>query len=115
MAAPKAQLATALGELQKLLGALQEKMKEHIFHAGLQGNRVLHAVSETVIAWLLVDHALVAQEKIATALPQDKHFYEGKVASAQHFCSEFLPNIGNLRRLVEGSDLRITALAEEAF
>jgi alkylation response protein AidB-like acyl-CoA dehydrogenase len=108
-------LATALGELQKLLGALQTKLKEHIFHAGLQGNRVLHAVAEVVIGWLLIDQASVALQKIPSAQSQDKFFYLGKVASAQHFCAEFLPKIGLLRRLVEASDLRITQLAEESF
>ena len=45
----------------------------------------------------------------------DKAFYTGKVAAARFFAREVLPRIGADRRIIEGADLDIMDLPEEAF
>jgi len=81
---------------------------------GLQGNRVLAAVAELVIGWLLVRHAEVALARKAVN-PGDADFYDGKVASARYFCSEVLPNLSLAARLVDASTLSLMELPETAF
>lgn len=115
LATPKKQLERALGEIQGIAGALMTKMNEHIYHVGLQGNKVLMALAEVVIAWLLVRHAEIAAEKLPTAKGADKQFYAGKIASAQWFCANVLPALTLTRKLIEASDLSLTELPEDVF
>ena len=107
-------LGQAIGDLETMLGALMGKLGESLYHVGLQGNRVLMSVAETVIGWLLVRHAAVALERTKVN-PGDKAFYAGKLASARWFCKEVLPNIGHNARMVEQSALDLMEVPEEAF
>lgn len=113
--AERALLADALGHLQTGLGSLMEKLGESVYHVGLQGNRVLFALTEVIIGWLLVRHAALALEKQKTASGPDVAFYEGKVASARFFCSEVLPNVGLAMKQVQKSSLAIMEISEDAF
>jgi alkylation response protein AidB-like acyl-CoA dehydrogenase len=108
-------LGKALQQLQGLFGAMLEKLGESLYHVGLQGNRVLAAMAEVVIAWLLVRHAALAQAKLATASGPDKAFYEGKVASARFFVREVLPNVALAMKHVQNSTLQLMDVPEEAF
>ena len=45
----------------------------------------------------------------------DKNFYTGKVAAARFFAREVLPRVGSDRRIIEGTDLDVMDLPEEAF
>jgi len=110
----RAALGKALGDLETMLGALMGKLGESLYHAGLQGNRVLMSVAEVVIGWLLVRHAAVALERTQVN-PGDKAFYAGKRASARWFCREVLPGIGHNARMVEQSALDLMEVPEEAF
>jgi hypothetical protein len=112
--AERAALGKALGELETLLGTLMGKLGESLYHVGLQGNRVLMSVAETVIGWLLVRHAAVALERTKVN-PGDKAFYAGKLASARWFCKEVLPNIAHNARMVEQSALDLMEVPDEAF
>jgi alkylation response protein AidB-like acyl-CoA dehydrogenase len=115
LANERASLAKALGNVQAMLGALLGKMSESLYHVGLHGNRVLYAMSETVIGWLLVRHAARALELRASAHEEDKHFYDGKVASARFYCAEVLPMLASSRKIVESSTLDTMQLDERAF
>lgn len=108
-------LGRALADLQGTLGALMGKFGESIYHVGLQGNRILFAVAEAVIGWLLVRHAAVAARKLETAVGPDRAFYEGKIASARFFCKNVLPGLTLTRKLVEASSLELMDLPDEAF
>jgi hypothetical protein len=103
--------------VEALFGALQKKMGEDIYHAGFQANRVLYALSETLIGWLLSEHAVLAVAKLSeSGLSSDeKAFYQGKVASAQYFTHEVLPRVTLLRKLVETGTTELCALPEAAF
>jgi hypothetical protein len=76
---------------------------------------VLFSLSETVIAWLLIEHAALAIEKGAEASGAEKAYYEGKVASARFFCKNVLPYISATRKIVEASALDLMELDEAAF
>jgi hypothetical protein len=82
---------------------------------GLQGNRMLFALAEVVIGWLLIRHAAVSLEKKKTAVGPDVAFYEGKIASAKFFAHEVLPRVVSEMQFVPKSDLLIMELSEDAF
>jgi Acetyl-CoA dehydrogenase C-terminal like len=90
------------------------KLVDSVYHVGLQGNRVLMAVAELVVGWLLVRHAVVALERVKEN-PGDKAFYAGKLASARWFCHEVLPGLAHAARMVEQSTLDLMEVPEEAF
>jgi hypothetical protein len=73
-------------------------------------------VAETIIGWLLLKHAVIALRKLPEA-PNDKekHFYEGKVASARFFAKEVLPNVALHKKVIENGDLALMDLSEDAF
>ena len=108
-------LQRALGDIQGILMGLMGKLNESVYHVGLHGNKILYAVAEVVIAWLLVRHAAIALAKLPDAKGSDKAFYEGKVASARWFCRQVLPGLTLTRKLVENSELSIMEIPEEAF
>lgn len=112
--AERAALGRALGDLETMLGTLMGKLGESIYHVGLQGNRVLAAVAEVVIGWLLVRHAEVALERMKSN-PGDRAFYVGKLASARWFCHEVLPGVAHAARMVEHGNLDLMEVPEESF
>ncbi|MCA3016363.1 MAG: acyl-CoA dehydrogenase, partial [Myxococcaceae bacterium] len=115
LAAERAALAEALGHVEQAFGHLLEKLGESLYHAGLQGNRLLFGLAELVIGWLLLRHAALALSRRAGATGADAAFYDGKVASARFFAREVLPNLALLPRHVQASELSLMALADEAF
>jgi alkylation response protein AidB-like acyl-CoA dehydrogenase len=115
LAGERALLSTALDDLQAIYLGMLAKVGESVHHVGLQGNRVLFATAETVIAWLLVRHAAVAAAKRDGAVGDERAYYDGKVASARFFCREVLPNVAHARAHVERSAMDIMDVAVEAF
>ena len=115
LADERAALERGLADVQGLFMALMGKMGESLYHVGLHGNKVLFALAEITIAWLLVRHAALALDKLDGASEADKHFYEGKIASARFFTREVLPNLTLTRKLVEKSSLQLMEVPEEAF
>ncbi|MBX5483371.1 MAG: acyl-CoA dehydrogenase [Myxococcaceae bacterium] len=114
LAAERAAVGRAASEIEAMLGTMMEKVGESLYHVGLQGNRILFAVAETTIGWLLLRQAAVALER-KKVNPEDAAFYDGKIAAARFFCREVLPNVTLARKLVEASSLELMELPEEAF
>ncbi|MBL8920862.1 MAG: acyl-CoA dehydrogenase [Myxococcaceae bacterium] len=108
-------LSEALTNVEMAFGHLLEKLGESLYHAGLQGNRLLFGAAELVIGWLLIRHAAVALSKRAGASKDDAAFYDGKIASARFFAREVLPNLAMLPKHVSGSTLQLMELPEEVF
>lgn len=108
-------LQTALEALQVGFGSLMEKLGDSLYHVGLQGNRMLFSLAETVIGWLLIRHAAIAVEKQGAATGSDVGFYEGKIASAKFFAHEVLPNIAHQMGFVQRSSLMPMEVSEDAF
>ncbi len=115
LAAERLALGRALGDFQAIMMTMQGKLGESIYHAGLHGNRILLALADTVVAWLLLAHATVALDKLEGASSADRDYYNGKIASARFFCSEVLPNVTLARKIVEKGDLKLMDVEEDWF
>src|SRR3954469_10053825 len=118
----RALLAGALDEVQAMVGALvgfltsTEEDVRNLYKVGLNTTRLLLAVGDLVIGWLLLRQADVALTKLTTgASPRDMAFYEGKVAAAKFFAQTRLPLLAAERVVIEGSNLEIMDLPELAF
>jgi hypothetical protein len=113
-------LARSMGELQQILGTLTGWLtggdQRELYKVGLSSRRVLLALGDVVLAWLLMRQAEVALKALGTDVsPADKNFYEGKVAAARFFAREVLPRVGADRRIIANTTLDIMDLPEEAF
>jgi hypothetical protein len=115
LATERRALARALQDVEGIFLALMGKMNESLYHVGLHGNRVLFALAELVIAWLLVRHAALAQSRIEKAVGGDRDYYEGKVASARFFCANVLPGIAFSREVIEQGSLGLMDVRESSF
>jgi hypothetical protein len=117
----KASLGKALEDLQAIIGLLvthalasQEKPDE-IYKCGLNTSRLLMAVGDVIISWLLLRQADIAASKIGSASGKEKDFLEGKIAASRYFIHNFLPLIGATRAIVEREDGEIMTISEGAF
>jgi alkylation response protein AidB-like acyl-CoA dehydrogenase len=122
LADARALLAKALADAQAMAATLtgylmsaQENARE-LYRLGLEAVAFLLAVGDLVVGWLLLEHAEIAL--VATdgeVSERDRAFYEGKVAAAKFFARNVLPRLSADRKIVEGVDLTIMDLREEAF
>jgi hypothetical protein len=116
-------LGKALGELQQILGAtmgwlaaVQGGEARELYKVGLSSRRVLLALGDVILAWLLLRQAEVALKALGGEVSAaDKNFYEGKVAAARFFAREVLPRVGADRRIIENTVLDLMELSEDAF
>ncbi len=76
----------------------------------------LTAMGDICMAWMLLDRAAVAAERLAEgAKKKDAAFYEGQVKSADYFIRNLLPvTLGKLAAVEAGGDAAVT-ISEEAF
>ncbi len=91
--------------------ASQENVTE-LYKIGLNTSRLLMAVGDVVIAWLLLRQAEIAMGRLDG---KDKEFYAGKVAAAKYFVSHVLPHITADRKILEAEDGSLMNLAESSF
>jgi alkylation response protein AidB-like acyl-CoA dehydrogenase len=121
LAAGREELAKAAGELEVLVGVLltdlagTEKDVKSLYKVGLNTTRFLMASGDVIVGYLLLKGAAVAADKLPGATGKDKAFYAGKIAAAQHFAREVLPNVAVARSVAEKIDLSIMELDEAAF
>jgi alkylation response protein AidB-like acyl-CoA dehydrogenase len=116
-------LGKALAEVQSIIGTMTGWLGEAqgdepraVYKVGLSSRRLLLAVGDLVVGWLLQRQADVALRALAGEVSAaDKSFYEGKVAAARFFAHEVLPRIGADRRIIESTSLDLMDLAEDAF
>jgi alkylation response protein AidB-like acyl-CoA dehydrogenase len=114
-------LGTALEDVQAIvnhmvndvMASLEEP--RNVYKVGLNTTRVLMALGDLVIGWLLLRQAAVATEKLAGASPRDKAFYDGKVAAGKWFAANVLPELAGKRAIAEATDLSLMELDEAAF
>jgi alkylation response protein AidB-like acyl-CoA dehydrogenase len=115
-------LATALADLQAMVAAMtgyligaQENARE-LYRVGLESVPFLLAVGDLLIGWFLLQHAEIALEALdADPTDRDRAFYSGKIAAANFFAKSVLPRLSSERKIVEGADLAVMDLREEAF
>jgi alkylation response protein AidB-like acyl-CoA dehydrogenase len=119
----RALLTTAVGDVKAivdtLLGYLTSSADDvhNIYLVGLNTSRLLLALGDVVVGWLLLRQAEVALNALTVGLAsaRDKDFYEGKVAAAKFFAQTRLPLLAAERVVVEGANLEIMDLPEAAL
>ncbi|MBF6356498.1 acyl-CoA dehydrogenase [Nocardia higoensis] len=112
-------LATALEDVQAMAATLtghlmgaQENPQE-LYKVGLGSVRFLLSVGDLLIGWQLLRHAEVAIA--AQDNGSDEAFYRGKVATAQFFARNVLPELTATRAILANLDNDIMELDEAAF
>jgi alkylation response protein AidB-like acyl-CoA dehydrogenase len=116
-------LGKALAEIQQILATFTGWLGEaeggdprELYKIGLNSRRLLLALGDVVVGWLLQKQADVALRALGHELsPADQAFYEGKVAAARFFAHEVLPRVSSDRRIIESTTLDLMDLPEEAF
>ncbi|MBO0826608.1 MAG: acyl-CoA dehydrogenase [Streptosporangiales bacterium] len=120
----RAALGRALEDVQAMVGQMfgwamssQEDGKaREIYKVGLNTTRLLYAIGDLVVGWLLLRQAEVALAALAGgASERDRAFYQGKVAAATFFAANQLPRIRAERKALEATTLDLMELDEAAF
>ena len=88
-----------------------------IYRAGLNTTRLLLALGDLVVGWLLGRQAEVALARLDQGglSAADEAFYQGKVAAAGFFAATVLPRLAAEREIAEATSLDPMELPEEAF
>jgi alkylation response protein AidB-like acyl-CoA dehydrogenase len=87
-----------------------------VYKAGLNTHRLLMALGDLVIGWLLLVQADVAQRRLdEAAAGADRDFYAGKLAAARFFAAAVLPRLAAERGIAEQTTLDLMELPEAAF
>jgi alkylation response protein AidB-like acyl-CoA dehydrogenase len=115
-------LGAALGDVSQMIATVTSYMAggmedpKQLYKVGLHSRRVLLALGDVLVAWLLQKQAVVALAALSGEVSEsDRAFYTGKVAAAQFFAREVLPRIRADRKVVESADLDLMELSEDAF
>jgi len=98
------------------LGSSLEQAPE-IYRVGLNTTRLLLALGDLVIGWLLGRQAEVALAKLDKGglATSEQAFYQGKVAAAAFFAATVLPRLAAEREIAEATSLDPMELSEDAF
>jgi len=119
--AERAALARAAADVEGIVAAMHGFLAgsaEHpaeIYRAGLNTTRLLLALGDLVIGWLLARQAEVAMARLDEAAGADRGFYEGKLAAARFFAATVLPRLATDREIAEATTLDLMDLPAEAF
>jgi alkylation response protein AidB-like acyl-CoA dehydrogenase len=117
----RALLATALADVRGMLSTLTghvaaaEREPSRVHRAGQHTVRLLMALGDLLVGWLLLRRAQVALEVLDAGTPRDRAFYEGKVAVARFFATTRLPLLTAERAVVDAADDTLMELDEAAF
>ncbi len=121
--AERAALADAAAQVEGIATAMtgylmaSAEQPGEIYKAGLNTTRLLMALGDLVIGWLLLTHAEVALRELdqLDAGAPDHDFYAGKLAAARFFAATVLPRLAAERKVAEETTLDLMDLAEGGF
>jgi hypothetical protein len=121
--AERAALAEAAGHVEAMVttmvGALMAAADQpaEIYKAGLNTTRLLMALGDLVIGWLLLTHADIALHRLDEigADHPDHDFYAGKLSAGRFFAATVLPRLAVERTIAERTTLDLMELPEGAF
>jgi alkylation response protein AidB-like acyl-CoA dehydrogenase len=121
--AERAALAKAADDVEAIVAALHGflgasmQQPSEIYRVGLNTTRLLLALGDLIIGWLLGRQAEVAQARLDEAglAGADRAFYEGKIAATRFFAATVLPRLSAEREIAEATTLDLMDLPEEAF
>ena len=121
----RAALATAADNLEAIVNAMNGflgaslEQAAQINRVGLNTTRLLLALGDLVIGWLLVRQAEVALTALdrpaGSGRPGDEAFYQGKISAARFFAATVLPRLAAERQIAEHTSLDLMDLPEDAF
>jgi alkylation response protein AidB-like acyl-CoA dehydrogenase len=122
----RAALARAAGDVDAMAAAMAAAAASsldrpaEIYRAGLNTTRLLMALGDLVIGWLLARQAEVAlaaldSQQAGRPGAADVAFYQGKIATAGYFAQTVLPRLAAEREIAERTTLDLMELPEEAF
>ena len=121
--AERAALAEAAGHVEAMAGAMagflmgSADQPEQVYKVGLNTTRLLMALGNLVIGWLLLTHADIALrrlDEIGAGHP-DRDFYAGKLSAGRFFAATVLPRLAVERTIAEETTLDLMELPEGAF
>jgi hypothetical protein len=121
--AERAALAEAAGHVEAMAGAMagflmgSADQPEQVYKVGLNTTRLLMALGDLVIGWLLLTHADIALrrlDEIGAGHP-DRDFYAGKLSAGRFFAATVLPRLAVERTIAEETTLDLMELPEGAF
>jgi hypothetical protein len=123
LAASRELLGKALEDVQGIIGSLgtwamqsQSGDVKELYKVGLNTTRLLMAVGDLVIGWLLVRQAEIALTALeAGPSAKDVEFYKGKVAAAKWFAQNRLPLLAGERAAAELTTMEFMDLDGAAF
>src|SRR6516165_10819720 len=121
--AERAALAEAAEHVEAMItamvGALMAAADQpaEVYKVGLNTARLLMALGDLVIGWLLATHAEIALRRLdeIDAGHPDRDFYAGKLAAARFFAATVLPRLAAERAIAEETTLDLMELPEGAF
>jgi alkylation response protein AidB-like acyl-CoA dehydrogenase len=119
----RAALADAAAHVEAIVAAMtgfamaSADQPSEIYKAGLNTTRLLLALGDLVIGWLLLTHADIALRQLdqIPAGSADRDYYAGKLAAARFFAATVLPRLAAERTVVEETTLDLMDLPEAAF
>jgi alkylation response protein AidB-like acyl-CoA dehydrogenase len=119
----RAALARAAENVEAIVNALHGFLARslerpgEINRIGFNTTRLLLALGDLVVGWLLVRQSEVATAALdeASASAADTAFYQGKVAAARFFAQSVLPRLATEREIAEASTTDLMDLPEAAF
>jgi alkylation response protein AidB-like acyl-CoA dehydrogenase len=83
----------------------------------LVANRFLEMMAELAVSWLLLEGAVIADEKAKTVAAghPDAAFYAGKVAAAQYYARNVLPGVEEKARQLDAEDRTALDIPDAGF
>jgi alkylation response protein AidB-like acyl-CoA dehydrogenase len=119
----RAAVARAADDIEAIVAAMNGYLGEslsqpaEIYRVGLNTTRLLLALGDLIIGWLLGRQAEVALARLDEGgLPaEDEAFYQGKLAAAGFFAATVLPRLAAERQIAEATSLDPMEVPEEAF
>jgi hypothetical protein len=121
--AERAALADAAAQVEAITAAMTGYLMAsadapaEVYKVGLNTTRLLMALGDLTIGWLLLTHAEIAQASLDELAPDaaDRDFYAGKLAAARFFAATVLPRLATERKIAEETTLDLMDLPEAGF
>jgi alkylation response protein AidB-like acyl-CoA dehydrogenase len=120
--AERAALATGADDVEAMVAAMHGflgtsmQQPPEIYRVGLNTTRLLLALGDLIIGWLLARQAEIAQARLdEEPAGSDRAFYEGKIGAARFFAATVLPRLAVDRQITEATTLDLMDLPEESF
>jgi alkylation response protein AidB-like acyl-CoA dehydrogenase len=106
-----ASMGASMQKAVEILGVFGEKAKAKDYNGVLQHCcEFLSFSGNLIVAWRLLEHAIIAHESIDSAADAEKKYLSTKVDDFRVFCQYYLVNNISLSKLITGCDLDVASL-----